>query len=236
MEEKYILKLNSLTKSYNKKSPPALEGVDLAISSGRIVGLLGPNGSGKTTLIKIANGLLTADSGELLIDGMAPCPETKSIVSYLPDREFLPQWMTVEKALAYYGDFFPDFRRDLADAMLDDLKVSKKSKIKTLSKGNREKVMLIVAMCRAAKLYLLDEPLAGVDPAARSYILDTIVSKHTPESTVVISTHLIADVEEVLDDVIFLKNGVVELFGDAEEIRQRECKSIDALFREVFKW
>ncbi len=236
MSENIIFETKGLTKFYSKNDVAALNNVELSLERGRIVGLLGPNGSGKTTLIKIANGLLTPTRGELKIAGNVPSPETKRIVSYLPDKEFLPEWMTVSKALSYYGDFFPDFRRDLAEQMLSDLRVNLKSKIKTLSKGNREKVMLIVAMCREAELYLLDEPLAGVDPAARSYILDTIVSKHAENSTVIISTHLIADVEVVLDDVIFLKNGVVELFGGADEIREREGKSIDELFREVYKW
>ena len=234
--DKIIFETKALSKFYAKNSVAALCNVDLALGTGRIVGLLGPNGSGKTTLIKIANGLLTPTRGELLIDGMKPGTDTKRIVSYLPDKEFLPEWMSVKRALSYYADFFPDFRRDMAETMLSDLKVDLKSKIKTLSKGNREKVMLIVAMCREAKVYLLDEPLAGVDPAARTYILDTIVSKHAPDSTVIISTHLIADVESVLDDVIFLKNGVIELFGNADEIREREGKTIDELFREVYKW
>lgn len=234
--DKIIFETKALSKFYAKNSVAALCNVDLALGTGRIVGLLGPNGSGKTTLIKIANGLLTPTRGDLLIDGMKPGTDTKRIVSYLPDKEFLPEWMSVKRALSYYADFFPDFRRDMAETMLSDLKVDLKSKIKTLSKGNREKVMLIVAMCREAKVYLLDEPLAGVDPAARTYILDTIVSKHAPDSTVIISTHLIADVESVLDDVIFLKNGVIELFGNADEIREREGKTIDELFREVYKW
>ena len=236
MDNNIIFEAKGLTKFYVKKGQPALYSVDVAIPLGRLVGLLGPNGSGKTTLIKIANGLLTPTSGELLIGGMKPSPETKKIVSYLPDRDILPDWMTVEKAVAYYADFFEDFRVDRAYAMIDDLGVNRKAKIKTLSKGNREKVSLILAMSREAKLYLLDEPLAGVDPAARSYILDTIVSNCSKEATVIISTHLIADVEGILDDVIFLKNGIIERFQPAAELREAEGKSVDEVFREVYRW
>jgi len=236
MNPEYILEVRGLTKYYNKNTAPALNNVYLSIRLGRIVGLLGPNGSGKTTLIKLANGLLTQNSGELLINGMKVSPETKKLVSYLPDRDFLPQWMKVSQALDYYGSFFEDFRRDRAEAMLTDLGVSLNSKIKTLSKGNREKVSLILTMARAAKLYLLDEPLAGVDPAARHYILNTILSNYSDGSTVIISTHLISDVEEILDDVIFVKNGVIEMVREASDIRENEGKSVDELFREVYRW
>lgn len=236
MEQSCILELKSLSKMYDKISPPALRGINIRIGSGRIVGLLGPNGSGKTTLIKLVTGLLTPTYGEVLIDGMNPSVETKKLISYLPDRDSLPQWMRVEQALSYYEDFFEDFRRDKAERMLADLGVSLKSKIKTLSKGNREKVSLILTMSREAKLYLLDEPLAGVDPATRQYILNTIISNYSRSATVIISTHLIADVEEILDDVIFVKNGFLELFWDAKELREKEGKSIDELFREVYRW
>jgi ABC-2 type transport system ATP-binding protein len=236
LDTNIILEAKELTKTYLKHGAAALDNVNIEIPLGRLVGLLGPNGSGKTTLIKIANGLLTPTTGELLIGGMKPSAETKKIVSYLPDRDILPGWMSVEKAVAYYADFFEDFRVDRAFEMIDQLGVSRKSKIKTLSKGNREKVSLILAMSREAKLYLLDEPLAGVDPAARSYILDTIVSNYSKEATVIISTHLIADVEGILDDVIFLKNGVIERYQSAAELRETEGKSVDEVFREVYRW
>ena len=236
VEQNYILDLRFLTKSYTKKAPPALNSVSLNVCPGRVVGLLGPNGSGKTTLIKLLCGLLTPTSGEIYIDGMPQGIDTKKIVAYLPDRDFLPQDMTVERALTYYGDFFPDFRRERALEMLSRLGVPLNAKIKRLSKGNREKVSLILTMSRDAKLYLLDEPIAGVDPATRDYILNTIMANHASGSTVVISTHLISDVEGILDDVIFIKNGQIEMFRSAEEVRTTEGKSIDELFREVYKW
>ena len=235
MENRYILELRELTKEYNR-GVPALNNVSIGILSGRIVGLLGPNGSGKTTLIKLVNGLLTPTSGTISIDGMAPGIETKKIVSYLPDRDFLPQWMTVSQAFNYYGDFFEDFRRERAENMVAALGINMDSKLKSLSKGNREKVSLILTMSREARLYLLDEPIAGVDPATRDYILNTIISSYAENSTVIISTHLIADVESILNDVIFIKSGKVEMYRSAEEIRETEGKSVDALFREVYKW
>ena len=235
MENRYILELRELTKEYNR-GVPALNNVSIGILSGRIVGLLGPNGSGKTTLIKLVNGLLTPTSGTISIDGMAPGIETKMIVSYLPDRDFLPQWMTVSQAFNYYGDFFEDFRRERAENMVAALGINMDSKLKSLSKGNREKVSLILTMSREARLYLLDEPIAGVDPATRDYILNTIISSYAENSTVIISTHLIADVESILNDVIFIKSGKVEMYRSAEEIRETEGKSVDALFREVYKW
>ena len=233
--ENFILETKGLTKVYSG-SKPALDTVSLGIEKGRIVGLLGPNGSGKTTLIKLVNGLLSPTSGEILIDGMAPGVETKKIVSYLPDKDFLASWMTVKQALDYFCDFFADFRRERAEKMLSNLGIEQNQKIKTLSKGNREKVALILTMSREAKLYLLDEPIAGVDPATRDYILNTIISNYAENSTVIISTHLIADVEPVLNDVIFIKDGRIEMFRSAEEIRETEGKSVDALFREVYRW
>lgn len=234
MESKVILECRGLTKTYGHAT--ALNDVNIKLLSGRIVGLLGPNGSGKTTLIKLANGLLTPTSGEILIDGHNPGPETKKVVSYLPDRDFLAGWMTVEQALRYSEDFFEDFRTDAAKEMVGRLGIGLGQKIKTLSKGNREKVALIVCMARAAKLYLLDEPIAGVDPATRDYILQTILSNYAEDSTVVISTHLISDVEPVLNDVIFIKNGMIEMYRSADEIRETENMSVDALFREVYRW
>ena len=228
-----ILECKALTKRYGGKS--ALEGVELSIEPGRIVGLLGPNGSGKTTLIKLANGLLTPTSGEILIDGKAPSPETKAIVSYLPDRNALPDWMTVAQTVDYYADFYADFRRDTAQEMLARLGLDASARVKTLSKGTREKLQLILVMSRAAKLYLLDEPIGGVDPATRDYILSTIISNYNPEAAVVISTHLIADVEHILDDVAFLSRGHLLLQSSADDLRAREGKSVDAVFREVFR-
>ena len=228
-----FLECKALTKRYGGKS--ALEGVELSIEPGRIVGLLGPNGSGKTTLIKLASGLLTPTSGEILIDGKAPSPETKAIVSYLPDRNALPDWMTVAQTVGYYADFYADFRRDAAQEMLARLGLDASARVKTLSKGTREKLQLILVMSRAAKLYLLDEPIGGVDPATRDYILRTIIGNYNEDASVVISTHLIADVEQVLDEVIFLQNGRVERHTTVDAIRGETGKSVDELFREVFK-
>ena len=228
-----ILECRGLTKTFGPAK--ALDGVDLAIQPGRIVGLRGPNGSGKTTLIKLATGLLVPTVGEIAIDGMAPGSETRKLVSYLPERPSLPQWMTVKGLQDFYEDFFEDFRRDVSGEMLDRLGIDPKQRYKQLSKGTREKVRLILTMSRQAKLYLLDEPIGGVDPAARDYILDTIIRGYDPEATVILSTHLIADIEKVLDDVIFLRQGQVVLTGAADEVREEKGMSIDGLFREVFR-
>ena len=222
-----------LAKSYDKVL--ALDGLDLTIRSGRIVGLLGPNGSGKSTLMKLANGLLTPTDGEVLIDGLAPGQETHGMVSYLPDRPSLPQWMTIRQLQDFYADFFPDFDRDRCLEMLDKLEIPSHRKLKDLSKGNREKVQLVLTMSRQAKLYLLDEPMGGVDPAARDFILETILQNYDPEATVVIATHLIADVDKVLDEVIFLDQGKVALHTSVDDLRAETGKSVDALFREVFQ-
>ena len=228
-----ILECRGLTKSFGPDK--ALDGVDLTVQPGRIVGLLGPNGSGKTTLIKLATGLLVPTAGEIAVDGMAPGAETRKLVSYLPERPSLPQWMTVKGLQDFYEDFFEDFRRDVSGEMLDRLEIDPKRRYKQLSKGTREKVQLILTMSRKAKLYLLDEPIGGVDPAARDYILDTIIRGYDPEATVILSTHLIADIEKVLDDAIFLRQGKVVLAGAADEIREEKGMSIDGLFREVFR-
>ena len=228
-----ILECKSLSKIY--KNAVALSAVNLQIAKGRIVGLLGPNGSGKTTLIKIANGLLTPTAGEILIDGKPVGVETKKIVSYLPDRNFLAHWMTVDGMINYFADFYSDFKRERADAMLENLGIDRKRKIKTLSKGTQEKVALILVMSREAELYMLDEPIAGVDPATRDYILRTIISNYNENATVIISTHLIADVEQILSDVIFINRGDVVLCDTVDNIRMREGKSVDELFREVFR-
>ena len=228
-----LLTCEGLTKHYGAKT--ALDGVDLHIGFGKIVGLLGPNGSGKTTLIKLANGLLQPDSGSIRIAGMKPGVESKAIVSYLPDADWLPGWMRVEQLVKMFGDFYKDFAPARANEMLANLELSPKDVLKTLSKGNREKVQLILAMSRNARLYLLDEPIGGVDPAARDYILHTILSNYSKDATVLISTHLIEDIEPVLDEAIFLKEGTVFAHRSVDEIRENEGMSVDAYFREVFK-
>ncbi len=228
-----ILECRGLTKKYG--SLCAVDNISISLESGKIAGLLGPNGSGKTTLIKMANGLLRPTSGKILIDGMAPGKRTKAITAYLPDRDFLPEYMNVRQLLEFYGDFFEDFDEERARGMLDDLGLSEKMRLKKMSKGTKEKVQLILTMSRRAKIYFLDEPIAGVDPAARDYILKTIISNYDPEAAVVISTHLIADVEAVLDDVIFIDHGNIVLHKSADEIREDEGKSVDGLFREVFR-
>lgn len=228
-----ILECRDLCKRFG--AARALDRAELKLEPGHIVGLLGPNGSGKTTLLKLACGLLTPTSGQILIDGRAPSPATKAVVSYLPERNALPLWMKVTQLLDFYADFYTDFRRDRADEMLTRLSIDPARPLSTLSKGNREKVQLILTMSRAAQLYLLDEPIGGVDPATRDYILQTIIGNYDEKATVVISTHLITDVEPVLDEVVFLKNGTVYLHEPADALREKTGKSVDALFREVFK-
>lgn len=227
------LECKALRKSYGKTE--ALSSVNLTIQPGRVVGLLGPNGSGKTTLIKLANGLLTPSSGEIRICGEAPGVQTKALVSYLPDRPCLPEWMNAGQLIGFFSDFYEDFEPDRARAMLDRLQIAEKQRVRQMSKGTREKVQLILVMSRRAKLYLLDEPIGGVDPATRDYILDTIIRNYDPQAAVVISTHLISDVEQVLDDVIFIDRGRVVLEASVDDIREKHSKSVDALFREVFK-
>ena len=228
-----ILECKGLSKRFGAVT--ALDGISFTIEPGRIVGLLGPNGSGKTTLIKLANGLLVPTAGELWINGRAPGKESHAMVSYLPERTSLPLWMTVKQLQDFYEDFYADFQRERSEEMLDRLEISAKQRMKHMSKGTREKVQLILAMSRAAKLYLLDEPIAGVDPAARDFILQTILTNYSPESTVLISTHLIADIEPVLDEVIFLKEGRVVRHDSTDNIRGAEGKSVDEVFREVFR-
>ena len=224
-----ILECKQLSKSYGKAQ--ALEGVSFAIEPGRIVGLLGPNGSGKTTLIKLANGLLTPTGGEILIDGKNPGRDTHALVSYLPERTAIPTWMSAGQLM----DFYRDFRRQAAEEMLHHLDIQPKQRIKQMSKGTREKVQLIMVMSRSAKLYLLDEPIGGVDPATRDYILSTIISNYNPDASVVISTHLISDVEKVLDEVVFIDKGHLVLQSSVDQIREEKGMSVDTLFREVFK-
>lgn len=229
-----ILRCEGLTKSFG--NTVALNGINLRLESGKIVGLLGPNGSGKTTLIKLINGLLTPNAGQLYVCGHVPGPESKAMVAYLPDSIYLNSWMKIRQIVAYFADFYADFRSELAYAMLERLGISPEKKLKSLSKGNKEKVCLILVMSRNAKLYVLDEPIAGVDPAARDYVISTIIQNHNPDSTVLISTHLIADIEEVLDEAIFIQQGNILLQKSVDEIREEHEKSVDELFREVFRW
>ena len=228
-----ILTCENLTKHYGTVA--ALQDVNLNVEPGRIVGLLGPNGSGKSTMIKLANGLLTPNSGRILIDGMEPGLETKKLVSYLPERTYLANWMSVKQILNYFEDFYVDFDRQRAETMLSHLGIPETQRIKQMSKGNREKVQLILVMSRRAKLYLLDEPIGGVDPAARDYILNTIIGSYDPGAAVIISTHLIAAVEPLLDEVIFINGGHILRHTPVDTIREEMGKSVDALFREEFK-
>ena len=233
MEQQNLIVCNDVWKRYGSKV--ALRGVNLTLGRGRIVGLLGPNGSGKTTLIKLLCDLLQPTSGELLINGMKPGKETKALVSYLPDRPYFADWMKVNDVLELFRDFYSDFSMERAIIMCQELGIRQKDRIKAMSKGTREKLQLLLVMSRKALVYLLDEPIAGVDPAARDYILSTILTNYNPQGTVVISTHLISDVEQVLDEVVFLKEGVVVRQDTVENIREKEGKSVDALFREVFR-
>jgi len=227
-----ILECEKLSKNYGGLR--ALDELNLKLESGKIVGLLGPNGYGKTTLIKILSGLLRQDKGTVLIDGKKVGVETKKIVSYLPERSYLSPGMKIREAAKFFEEFYEDFDIKRANAMIDELGLDRESRLKSLSKGNREKVQLIMVMSRKSKLYLLDEPMGGVDPAARDYILKTIISNYSEDATVIISTHLIQDVEQILDEVVFLKDGKVMFHRDVDELRMEEKKSVDALFREVF--
>ena len=229
-----LFRCDGITKKYGPLI--ALNNIDLSIEGGRIIGLLGPNGSGKTTLIKLINGLLTPTSGSLTVCGGAPGVETKKVVAYLPDSNYLNSWMTVGQLVDMFCDFYEDFRRDTAIEMLTRLGITTGVRLKTLSKGNKEKVSLILVMSRSAKLYVLDEPIAGVDPATRDYIISTIIGNYNPEASVIISTHLISDIEQVLDEVIFINNGNIVLHKSVDAIREESGKSADELFREVFKW
>jgi len=228
-----ILTCANLTKRFG--STFALRQVNLTIEPGRVVGLLGPNGSGKTTLIKLCNGLLTPSEGGVKIDNMSPGEQTKAIVSYLPENSYFNDWMKVRDMLSFFTDFYKDFDMAKAEDMLKALAIDPSAQIKSLSKGTKEKVQLILVMARKAKLYLLDEPIGGVDPAVRDYILSTIIKNYNPEATVIISTHLIADVEPVLDEVVFLKNGEIILQETVDNIREEKGMSVDKLFREEFK-
>ncbi|MCI8336338.1 MAG: ABC transporter ATP-binding protein [Peptococcaceae bacterium] len=228
-----LLECKNLSKVYDKKQ--ALNTVNLSIERGRIVGLLGPNGSGKTTLIKLINGLLQPTTGEVLVNGIAPGIESKKVVAYLPDKTYLNEWMTIKDLLQFFADFYDNFNMEKAKAMLKDLSIDETVKLKTLSKGNKEKVQLILVMAREAELYLLDEPIGGVDPAARDYILKTILTNYNSNASILLSTHLIQDVEQIFDDIIFLNQGNIVLDEPVDKVREERGKSIDALFREVFK-
>lgn len=228
-----LLVCQNLTKSYGNLA--ALNNLNLVLGRGKIIGLLGPNGSGKTTLIKLINNLLVPTSGHIYIDGMEPGIETKKIVSYLPERLYLGNWMTIMDAVNFFRDFYSDFEVPRALDMLQRLGISPDAKMNSLSKGTKEKVQLILVMSRRAQLYCLDEPIAGVDPAARDYILSTIINNYDSNATILISTHLISDVENILDEVIFIRNGQLVLQSVVDQIRSSEGKSIDMLFREVFR-
>ena len=232
MSDKLIV-CQGLSKAYGRK--PALSGVDLEVGRGRIVGLLGPNGSGKTTLIKLLCGLIQPTAGTLAVDGLPIGPETKALISYLPDRMYFASWMRATDLFDLFRDFYRDFDYDKALAMCRSLGVEPRDRIKTMSKGTKEKVQLVLVMARKAQLYLLDEPIAGVDPAARDFILRTILTNYNEEGTVLISTHLIADIEKVLDEAVFLKAGKLVLHETVDNIREREGRSVDALFREIFR-
>ena len=230
--QREIVRCMQVSKTYGTVN--ALNSVNLVIGSGRVVGLLGPNGSGKTTLIKLICGLLTPTSGSITVNGTPIGAATKAMVSYLPDRTYIQDWMKIRNILDFFSDFYQDFRRPLAEAMLNNLHISPESVMKTLSKGTQEKVQLVLVMSRNASLYLLDEPIAGVDPVARDYILDTIIRAHNPDSSVVISTHLITDIEPVLNEVIMIKYGSLALHGDANQLRSTFGKSLNDIFKEVF--
>lgn len=228
-----VLEIKELKKNYGRKT--ALDIEELSFKGGKIVGLLGPNGSGKTTFMKLVSGLLTPTSGTILVDGKMVGIDTKAIVSYLPDANYLFDWMKTKDVITFFKDFYNDFDESVALGMLEKLGIDLNQSLKTMSKGTKEKVQLILVMSRKAKLYLLDEPIGGVDPAARDFILKTIISNYNEEAVVIIATHLIGDVEHVLDDFVFINEGKVVLSGSVDEIREEKGKSIDGLFREVFK-
>lgn len=231
--ENTIIKLENVVKRYGKKE--ALKGINLDIPKGKIVGLLGPNGSGKSTMIKLLNGLLQPDEGTIEIAGMKPSIETKKIVSYLPERTYLSEWMKMKDLLKFFSDFYEDFDLEKAEEMIEALNINIDEKIKDMSKGTKEKVQLILVMSRNADVYILDEPIGGVDPAARSFIMRTILQNFSEESTLIIATHLISEIENICDEIIFLSYGEIKLQGNVDEIREEKGKSIDALFREEFR-
>lgn len=228
-----LVKCNGLYKDYGFKK--VLKDINITIPKGRIVGLLGSNGSGKTTLIKLMNDLITPTKGEVLINGEKPGVNSKKIISYLPERTYLNMDMKVSEILEYFSDFYSDFDTQKAIKLLKKLNISTTDRLKTMSKGTKEKVQLVLVMSRKADLYILDEPIGGVDPAARDYILDTILTNFNKDASIIISTHLISDIERILDDVIFISNGEIVLYEEADKLRKKEKKSIDTIFREMFK-
>ena len=228
-----LLEYKNLSKKYGEKQ--ALKNINLKIGKGKIIGLLGTNGSGKTTLIKLANDLLVPTEGEVLINGKKPGVESKKIISYLPERTYLDKEMTVKEVIKYFSEFYDNFKKETAENLLKDLNLDINQKINKMSKGMQEKVQLILVMSRKADLYILDEPLGGVDPATRDYILDTILSNFNEDASIIISTHLIADIERILDEVIFIHNGEIILTSSADELRNKENSSIDEIFRRYFK-
>lgn len=228
-----VLEFRNVTKNYHTHR--VLDQLSFSIEPGKIVGLLGPNGCGKSTTIKLAAGLLQPTAGQVLIDGQQPGLYSKSVLSYLPERSYLNGWMRIRQMLDFFGDFYADFDRQRAEQMLQELNIDPAARLRTLSKGNKEKVQLVLVMSRRAKLYILDEPIGGVDPAARDYILRTILSSYAEDSSILITTHLIQDVETIFDDVLFLSNGRILLGGPVDQVRDENQKSIDQLFREVFR-
>lgn len=228
-----LIEIKNLNKNYGKKQ--ALENINITIESGKIYGLLGPNGSGKTTLIKIINDLLTPTSGEVLVKGNKPGIESKKIISYLPERTYLNMNFKVRELLNYFEDFYENFDRKKAQKLLKKLNINEEDKLKTMSKGTKEKVQLILVMSRKADLYILDEPIGGVDPASRDYILETILNNFDEKSSMIISTHLIQDIETILDNVIFINQGRITLNDSADKIRNEKGKTIDQVFREDFR-
>ncbi len=227
-----LLKVDKIVKNYGKKQ--VLKEISFEVGPGKIVGLLGPNGSGKSTTIKLINGLLKQNSGTITVKGNTPGVETKKIVSYLPERTYLNNWMVVKDIIDFFQDFYADFDRERAEEMFEKLDIELDVPLKTMSKGTKEKVQLILVMSRRAELYILDEPIGGVDPAARDYILKTIIQNYSETSSIIIATHLIQEIESICDEVIFIKKGEVLLQGNVDDIREQKGKSIDELFREVF--
>ncbi|MBQ3004251.1 MAG: ABC transporter ATP-binding protein [Clostridia bacterium] len=232
-----VLSCTHLHKKYVKNGAPVLQDFNCSIPSGKIVGLLGPNGCGKSTLMKLVSGLLVPDAGEIYVCSERASEKTNALISYLPERTYFNSWMRVEELIAYFKEFYEDFDAGLAEKMLADQQIALTSKLKTLSKGMKEKVQLIMVMARRAKLYLLDEPIAGVDPAARDYILQTIIGSYNPDATVLITTHLIHDIEPILDEFVFMGyTGKILMSGVADEVRAEHGKSLDELFKETFRY
>ena len=227
-----IIEINNLSKIYSRKK--ALNNISLNIEEGKVVGILGPNGSGKTTLIKILAGILRQSKGEFTIDGKIPGVDTKSMVSYLPDRPFLYDWMKISDAINMYKDFFKDFDEERSEELLKFMNLEKTMKVKELSKGMQEKLNLTLVLSRRAKVYILDEPIAGVDPVARDQILDAIINNYSKDSSMIITTHLVRDMENLFDDVVYLRDGEIALQGNAEDLRAEKGMTIDSLFKEIF--